>query len=95
MDQEQGEVGGQLCKRCLGQSVHLWHHQGLLLHTLRSYCKSCDFSITCVKIELHFEASLTKAKTCFGDDLMSLELNTLDLREPVSLSVDDMRGAAS
>ena len=27
----------------------------------RSYCKSCDFSITSVRIELHFEASLTKA----------------------------------
>lgn len=95
MDQEQGEVGRQLCKRCLGQSVHLRHNWGLLSHTLRSYCKSCDFSITCVKTELHFEASLTKAKTCFGDDLMSLELKTLDLREPVSLSLDNRRGAAS
>ena len=61
MDQDQGEVGGQLYKRCLGQSVHLRHNQRLLSHTLRSYCKSCDFSITSVKIELHFEASLTKA----------------------------------
>ena len=61
MDQEKGEVRRELCKQCLGQSVPLGNDHGFCSHTLRSYCKSRDFSITSVKTELHLEASLTKA----------------------------------
>lgn len=37
--------------------------------------------MTSVRITLHFEASLTRAKTCFGVDFKDLELKTWDLKD--------------
>ena len=38
--------------------------------------------MTLDRIGLHFEASVTSANICFGDDLRPLELKTLDFSEP-------------
>ena len=55
---------------------------GFFERTLRSSCKSCDFSMIWDSTGLHFEASLTRAKICFEGDLWPLELKTLDFSDP-------------
>ena len=50
--------------------------------TFFSCCSSWDRSMTSVNISLHFEDSVSKAKTCVGGDLRFLELKTLDLSDP-------------
>lgn len=37
--------------------------------------------MTSLRITLHFEASLTRAKTCFGVDFKDLELKTSDFKD--------------
>ena len=44
---------------------------------------------------LHFDASLSKAKSCFGDDLWLFELKILDFKEPACSALGSNRGAAS
>ena len=55
-----------------------WLHQ----RTFRSSCKSWEFSMTSDKTGLHFDASLTRAKICFGGDLWLWELKIRDFNEP-------------
>lgn len=51
--------------------------------------------MTSDKTGLHFDASLTSAKICFGDDLWPFELKTLDFNEPAWFDWGSKRGAAS
>ena len=47
---------------------------------LRSWVRSCAFSITSLRMGLHLEASLTSANICLGVDFRDLQPKTWDLR---------------
>ncbi len=96
MHQEEGEVGRELhgCLHALRQSVFS-QRRCIKQHTLRSSCRSWDFSMTSTRSGLHLAASVTKAYTCLGCDLRSLELKTFDFRELSESPLETRSGAAS
>lgn len=76
MHKQKSNAGSQLKHQNLHVSQYLLPQEIYEILTFRSYDNNCEFSMTSLRTPLHFEASLTRAKTCLGVDFNVLELKT-------------------